>query len=188
MPSEFYNAGGGMSTKYGDRLWRRRACRVPPPLGRPHGPCYLHSLGTVLVCMLGLRQKDPPSCLVPVLALMKKVYALAAHFHVGDHVQRVAEHKHTQQDIHALAAAAKILSSGLWDPATNTADEANKIDSFLDPNDPCPEETAEKERVATHVTARRGAGRRSTRRARSTTCARRTTRTSMRTRTRPTRT
>ena len=39
----------------------------------------------------------------------------------------------------------------MWDPATNTVDEANKIDSFLDPNDPCPEETAEKERVATHV-------------------------------------
>ena len=82
------------------------ACRR---LGRKHKHCGLHGSGTVLGCMFGLAQKHCPPELAKVRDLFKKVFALAAYFHQGDHVQRVAHHKPIQLELSVIAAAAALF-------------------------------------------------------------------------------
>ena len=74
--------------------------------------------------MFGLSQKHCPPELVKIRDLFKKTFALAAYFHRGDHVQRVAAHRLCQLDIAAINAAAALFD----DPP----EEEDACDSFLD--------------------------------------------------------
>lgn len=126
------------------------ACRR---LGLEHGKCNLHGLDTVLLWMFGLGQKTCPPELRPINELMKKVFALAAHFHKGDCVQRVAKHKKIQESLVSLKAAMNVLGSGLWDAdvQAEAARDDNSTNEFLDPMVENPEEFHGMERVIKHV-------------------------------------
>ena len=93
------------------------ACRR---LGRPHKKCGLHGLGSVLgrICGLAYASSTLPADLLAVKLLFKKVFALAAYFHRGDHVQRVAEHRAVQSDQKAIEAAVRLFEEiGINDAA-----------------------------------------------------------------------
>lgn len=117
------------------------ACRR---LGSEHDKCNLHGFDTVLLWMFGLAQKHCPADLLPIKLLMKKVFALAAHFHRGDAVQRVAKHKKIQSSLVSLKEAMDVLGSGLWDEAVQAQAQADgtSANAFLDVSIDNPEELA----------------------------------------------
>ena len=122
-------------------------------LGVEHDKCNLHGLDTVLLWMFGLAQKHCPADLLPIKLLMKKVFALAAHFHRGDAVKRVAKHKKIQNALVSLKEAMDVLSSGLWDEAVQAQAEADgtSANAFLDVSVENPEELEGMERVSKHI-------------------------------------